>query len=104
MRAAIDIGGTFTDVLLYDEETGALWASKVPSSAQQPAQAFMSGLHLALASAESELSQVNALVHGTTMSPIRCWREKQLLWVCWLRKDFAICWKSVGNNVPRCMI
>jgi N-methylhydantoinase A len=67
MRAAIDIGGTFTDVLLYDEETGALWASKVPSSAQQPAQAFMSGLHLALASAESELSQVNALVHGTTI-------------------------------------
>jgi N-methylhydantoinase A len=67
MRAAIDIGGTFTDVLLYDEETGALWASKVPSSAQQPAQAFMSGLHLALASAERELSQVNALVHGTTI-------------------------------------
>ena len=67
MRAAIDIGGTFTDVLLYDEGTGALWASKVPSSAQQPAQAFMSGLHLALASAESELSQVNALVHGTTI-------------------------------------
>ena len=67
MRAAIDIGGTFTDVLLYDEETGALWAAKVPSSTQQPAQAFMSGLHLALASAESELSQVNALVHGTTI-------------------------------------
>ena len=67
MRAAIDIGGTFTDVLLYDEETGSLWASKVPSSTQQPAKAFMSGLHLALASAGSDLSQVNALVHGTTI-------------------------------------
>jgi N-methylhydantoinase A len=67
MRAAIDIGGTFTDVLIYDEETSDLWASKVPSSIQQPAQAFISGLQLALASAESELSQVNALIHGTTI-------------------------------------
>ena len=67
MRAAIDIGGTFTDVLLYDEKTGALWAAKVPSSTQQPEQAFMSGLHLALASAQREFSQVNTLVHGTTI-------------------------------------
>ena len=67
MRAAIDIGGTFTDVLLYNEETGALWAAKVSSSAQQPEQAFMSGLNLALASAEGEISQINALVHGTTI-------------------------------------
>ena len=67
MRAAIDIGGTFTDVLMYDEESGDLWAAKVPSSTQLPAQAFMSGLHLALASAKSELSQVSALVHGTTI-------------------------------------
>lgn len=67
MRAAIDIGGTFTDVLLYDDDTGVLWAAKVSSSPQQPAQAFISGLHLALASANSELSQVSTLVHGTTI-------------------------------------
>ena len=67
MRAAIDIGGTFTDVLLYKEETGDLWAAKVPSSEQHPAQAFMSGLNLALASAQCEFTQVNALVHGTTI-------------------------------------
>ncbi|NIM93324.1 MAG: hypothetical protein GTO18_06395, partial [Anaerolineales bacterium] len=41
--------------------------AKVPSSTHQPAQAFMSGLHLALASAESEFSQLNALIHGTTI-------------------------------------
>ena len=43
MRAAIDIGGTFTDVILYSEKTGALWTVKVPSSTEQPAQAFISG-------------------------------------------------------------
>ena len=67
MHAAIDIGGTFTDVLLYDEETGSLWAAKVSSSPQQPAQAFMSGLHLALDSAKSKLSQIHTLLHGTTI-------------------------------------
>jgi N-methylhydantoinase A len=67
VRAAIDIGGTFTDVLLYDEDTGDLWAAKVPSSARQPAQAFMSGLHLALASAEFDFSQIDTVVHGTTI-------------------------------------
>jgi N-methylhydantoinase A len=67
MRAAIDIGGTFTDVLLYDEETGALWATKVSSSVQHPAQAFMSGLNLVLTSAERKLSEVNSLIHGTTI-------------------------------------
>ena len=67
MRAAIDIGGTFTDILLYDEETGALWAAKVSSIVQHPAQAFMSGLNLALASAERKLSDVNSIIHGTTI-------------------------------------
>ncbi len=67
MRAAIDIGGTFTDVLLLDEKTGALRATKVPSSTQQPAEAFMSGLKTALASVMRDISQVNTLVHGTTI-------------------------------------
>ena len=67
MRAAIDIGGTFTDVLLYDEQSGALWAAKVPSSPMQPAKAFMAGLDLALVAAGSSFSQVDALVHGTTL-------------------------------------
>jgi N-methylhydantoinase A len=67
MRAAIDIGGTFTDVILYSEKTGALWTVKVPSSTEQPAQAFISGLKLALAAAKTGFSEVNALVHGTTI-------------------------------------
>lgn len=67
MRAAIDIGGTFTDVLLYDDEKNVLWAAKVPSNTQQPAHAFISGLHMALASAGKTLTQVDMLIHGTTL-------------------------------------
>ncbi|MGD2251489.1 MAG: hydantoinase/oxoprolinase family protein [Anaerolineales bacterium] len=67
MRAAIDIGGTFTDVLLYDEDDGDLWAAKVASSSRQPAKAFMAGLFSALAAADSTLSEVDAIIHGTTL-------------------------------------
>jgi len=67
MRAAIDIGGTFTDVILYSEETGAVWTVKVPSSTEQPAQAFISGLKLVLAIAKTDFSKLNALIHGTTI-------------------------------------
>ena len=67
MRAAIDVGGTFTDVLLFDDEKNVLWAAKVPSNTQQPAHAFISGLHMALASAGKTLANVDILVHGTTL-------------------------------------
>ena len=67
MRASIDIGGTFTDVLLYQEDTDTLWAAKVPSHPQYPEQAFISGLNQVLASARCEINQIYTLVHGTTV-------------------------------------
>lgn len=67
MHAAVDIGGTFTDVLLFDDKNGSLWSAKVPSSPGQPASAFIEGLIQSLSRAGSELSQVNTIVHGTTL-------------------------------------
>jgi N-methylhydantoinase A len=67
MRAAIDTGGTFTDVILYSEETGELWTVKVPSSTKKPEQAFIKGLTTALSAAGTTFPEVNILVHGTTV-------------------------------------
>ncbi len=67
MRAAIDTGGTFTDVILYSEETGELWTVKVPSSTKKPEQAFIKGLTTALSAAGTTFPEVNMLVHGTTI-------------------------------------
>ena len=66
MRAAIDTGGTFTDVILYSEETGELFTVKVPSSNKRPEEAFIKGLTTAL-SAAGTYPEVNMLVHGTTV-------------------------------------
>ncbi|MEZ4571306.1 MAG: hydantoinase/oxoprolinase N-terminal domain-containing protein [Thermomicrobiales bacterium] len=39
----IDIGGTFTDVVVYDPENGNLHMAKAPSNPTQPASAFFAG-------------------------------------------------------------
>lgn len=68
MRGAIDVGGTFTDVLLYDEHSGTLWSAKVPSDPWHPAGPFIAGLSRAIEAAKADLEQVNGLVHGTTVA------------------------------------
>src|SRR5437764_313136 len=44
-RLGIDIGGTFTDFLLMDEDTGRHHLVKVASFADHPSQAILEGLH-----------------------------------------------------------
>ena len=48
IRIGIDTGGTFTDVVAVDEETGELAATKTPSTPHDPAEGFMSGVHKVL--------------------------------------------------------
>ena len=44
IRIGIDTGGTFTDVVAFDETTGELTVTKTPSTPADPAQGFMAGL------------------------------------------------------------
>jgi len=67
MRAAIDIGGTFTDTIIYDEEKEIFWKTKVPSSSQKPEKPFIAGLMKTLKAAEKEISDVKIIIHGTTL-------------------------------------
>lgn len=43
-RLAIDIGGTFTDVVALDEDDGTVHLAKVPSTPQDPADGFLKGI------------------------------------------------------------
>jgi N-methylhydantoinase A len=67
MRVAIDVGGTFTDVLLHDPGSGSLWSAKVSSDPTNPAGPFWNGLERILNNAKVGISQVEHLVHGTTV-------------------------------------
>src|SRR4051794_1498006 len=48
LAVAVDIGGTFTDIALYDAKSGQIWRAKTPSVPADPSQAFLAGVHLAL--------------------------------------------------------
>jgi N-methylhydantoinase A len=58
----VDVGGTFTDLILMDQATGAVKLAKVPSTLDN--QAY--GVLAALAEAEADLADVDLIVHGTT--------------------------------------
>jgi N-methylhydantoinase A len=58
----VDVGGTFTDLLLFDAETKAFRTAKVPSQRGDEAAGFMQGI--ATVSAGREISSI---VHGTTV-------------------------------------
>jgi N-methylhydantoinase A len=67
-RLGVDVGGTFTDVVLADAVTGALVTDKVPSDAAQPARAVVSGVRAVLARAGVAPGEAEYFSHGQTFA------------------------------------
>lgn len=68
VRLAIDIGGTFTDATLIDEETGEVSIAKVLTTPSDPSQGFMQAAERALAEGGVEAGEVTFVVHATTVA------------------------------------
>ena len=68
IRIGIDTGGTFTDVVAVDEDTGELAATKTPSTPADPAVGFMAGVHKVLGRLGLDGDSVSAVSHGTTVA------------------------------------
>ena len=66
-RLAVDIGGTFTDVVLETAD-GRLLTKKVLTTPRAPEEAVMQGTLALLAEVGMALSSVDVLVHGTTLA------------------------------------
>src|ERR1700730_2347583 len=60
----IDVGGTFTDLVIYDEATRTIRTDKVPSTVPDPTD----GLMAALEKNRVDLASVRRIVHGTTIA------------------------------------
>lgn len=66
-RLGIDIGGTFTDLVLMDEESGETLSFKTASVPNDPAQAVLNGIELLHKEHGIEPGSIGYFVHGTTL-------------------------------------
>jgi N-methylhydantoinase A len=67
-HVAVDIGGTFTDVVLQNTEQGTMWTAKVPTTPANPADGFLRGVQHVLAMANADAASVRRVFHGTTIA------------------------------------
>ena len=68
IRIGIDTGGTFTDVVAFDEDAGTLTTTKTPSTPSNPADGFINGVQKVLDILGATGSDITAVSHGTTVA------------------------------------
>jgi N-methylhydantoinase A len=68
LRLGIDIGGTFTDLVLMSEATGETVALKTPSTPADPAAAVLDGINQLIPEHNLDPRSIRYFVHGTTIA------------------------------------
>ncbi|MDS0139950.1 MULTISPECIES: hydantoinase/oxoprolinase family protein [unclassified Amycolatopsis] len=66
-RIGVDVGGTFTDLLLHDPARGLTWPGKLPTTPHAPHDAITAGITRLLAETGTDPGDVACVVHGTTL-------------------------------------
>ncbi|UCD71681.1 MAG: hydantoinase/oxoprolinase family protein [Syntrophobacterales bacterium] len=72
LSLAIDIGGTFTDLVVFDEKTKKINLIKVPTIPEKPSIGVINGVDRAAI----DLSKVSLFIHGTTL-PVNAVLERR---------------------------
>jgi N-methylhydantoinase A len=67
-RIGIDVGGTFTDIVLHDDTSGEVWSTKVPSTPSDPSVGALNGLKRILDLSKTRPANVGFIGHGTTIA------------------------------------
>ena len=67
-RLGVDVGGTFTDLLLFNEATGAFWRHKTPSTPADSSVGILTGVDAICADAGVTPADIELFLHGTTVA------------------------------------
>ncbi len=67
-RVGVDSGGTFTDICLFDDQTGRLEVWKVASTPSDPSEGIALGVEQGVANVGSDAEAIGYLGHGTTVA------------------------------------
>ena len=67
-RLGVDVGGTFTDLLMIEDATGHTYRTKVPSTPQDPSIAVVSGAKKLCDETGVAPGDIDVFMHGTTVA------------------------------------
>src|SRR5690606_20922247 len=67
-RLGVDVGGTFTDILLIDEASGRTWRAKTASTPADQSIGVLRGIEKVCAEAVVGLAEIDAVLHGTRIA------------------------------------
>ena len=67
-RLGVDVGGTFTDLLLVHEKSGQTWSAKVPSTPADQSIGVLNGIKRVCERAGIDPKQIDHVMHGTTVA------------------------------------
>ena len=67
-RLGVDVGGTFTDLLLINEDSGATYTAKVPSTPEDSSIGVLNGIARICETSGVNPTEINRVMHGTTVA------------------------------------
>jgi N-methylhydantoinase A len=67
-RLGVDVGGTFTDLLLINEKNGATWTAKVPSTPEDSSIGVLDGVARICDESGVNPAEIELVMHGTTVA------------------------------------
>jgi len=67
-RLGVDVGGTFTDLLLFDQASGAFWRHKTPSTPHDSSEGILNGVIAVCDKAGVTPADIEYFLHGTTVA------------------------------------
>ncbi|MEQ8388063.1 MAG: hydantoinase/oxoprolinase family protein [Alphaproteobacteria bacterium] len=73
---SVDVGGTFTDLILYDETTKEIHITKTPSTPEDQSIGVVEGIQKICGQAGIDPKQVSNILHGTTVATNAVLEEK----------------------------
>ncbi len=68
LKLGVDVGGTFTDLILFDEQSGRQVRVKTPSTPSDPSVGVLTGIKKICRAADVAPEKIDSIMHGTTVA------------------------------------
>ena len=68
IKLGVDVGGTFTDLVVFNEDTRSIQLTKVPSTPKSPDQGVLNGIRKIAKVFNVDPAQIDFFIHGTTVA------------------------------------